>query len=84
LTSKASINDTGAQCHEEVRQQFNRRSHMPLPEGQTSCADSHNPHGALTNNGTRAIAVTAERLASIAQKPHCLKLNPRWTIGLAR
>ena len=28
--------------------QFNRRSHMPLPEGQMSCADCHNPHGSLT------------------------------------
>ncbi|MEO7755651.1 MAG: cytochrome c3 family protein, partial [Dokdonella sp.] len=34
LMAKASINDTCAQCHKDVRQQFNRRSHMPLPEGQ--------------------------------------------------
>jgi DmsE family decaheme c-type cytochrome len=51
LMAKASINDTCAQCHQDVRQQFNRRSHMPLPEGQMSCDDCHNPHGALTNNG---------------------------------
>lgn len=49
--AKMSINDTCAQCHKDIRQQFNRRSHMPLPEGQMSCDDCHNPHGALTNNG---------------------------------
>jgi DmsE family decaheme c-type cytochrome len=51
LMAKASINDTCAQCHTDIRQQFNRRSHMPLPEGQMSCDDCHNPHGALTNSG---------------------------------
>ncbi|MEO6688643.1 MAG: cytochrome c3 family protein, partial [Dokdonella sp.] len=49
LMAKASINDTCAQCHKDVRQQFNRRSHMPLPEGQMSCDDCHNPHGSLTS-----------------------------------
>src|ERR1700681_3089315 len=47
--AKASINDTCAQCHRDIRLQFNRRSHMPLPEGQMSCDDCHNPHGTLTN-----------------------------------
>ena len=36
-----------ATCHNDVRQQFNRRSHMPLPEGQMACVDCHNPHGTL-------------------------------------
>jgi DmsE family decaheme c-type cytochrome len=49
LLAKASINDTCAQCHRDVRLQFNRRSHMPLPEGQMSCDDCHNPHGSLTS-----------------------------------
>jgi DmsE family decaheme c-type cytochrome len=50
--AKASINDTCAQCHKDVRLQFNRRSHMPLPEGQMSCDDCHNPHGNVSNNST--------------------------------
>jgi DmsE family decaheme c-type cytochrome len=49
LLARASINDTCAQCHKDIRQQFNRRSHMPLPEGQMSCDDCHNPHGTLTS-----------------------------------
>lgn len=48
LLVKNSINETCAQCHRDVRAQFDRRSHMPLPEGQISCADCHNPHGSLT------------------------------------
>ncbi|HET9033897.1 MAG TPA: DmsE family decaheme c-type cytochrome [Dokdonella sp.] len=46
--AKASINDTCAQCHKDIRLQFNRRSHMPLPEAQMSCDDCHNPHGSIT------------------------------------
>ena len=49
LMAKSSINDTCAQCHQDIRLQFNRRSHMPLPEGAMSCDDCHNPHGSLTN-----------------------------------
>jgi DmsE family decaheme c-type cytochrome len=47
--AKKSINDTCAQCHKDIRLQFDRRSHMPLPEGQMSCDDCHNPHGTLTS-----------------------------------
>ena len=47
--ARNSINETCAQCHQAVRQQFDRRSHMPLPEGQMSCVDCHNPHGSLTS-----------------------------------
>ena len=48
LEAKQSINDTCSTCHKDIRQQFNRRSHMPLPEGQMSCVACHNPHGTIS------------------------------------
>jgi DmsE family decaheme c-type cytochrome len=48
LLARQSISETCATCHRDIRMQFNRRSHMPLPEGQMSCADCHNPHGSLS------------------------------------
>lgn len=47
LMARQSISETCATCHKDVRMQFNRRSHMPLPEGQMACDDCHNPHGSL-------------------------------------
>lgn len=49
LAAKPSISETCATCHKDVRQQFNRRSHMPLPEGQMACVDCHNPHGTFND-----------------------------------
>lgn len=48
LTARQSSSETCATCHRDIRARFNRRSHMPLPEGQMTCADCHNPHGSLT------------------------------------
>ena len=47
LEAKQSINETCATCHKDIRQQFNRRPHMPLPEGKLACVDCHNPHGTI-------------------------------------
>lgn len=46
--ANSSINQVCSTCHQDIRAQFNRRSHMPLPEGQMSCVDCHNPHGTIT------------------------------------
>jgi DmsE family decaheme c-type cytochrome len=48
VLAKPSINEVCATCHQDVRAKFNRRSHMPLPEGQMACTDCHNPHGSVT------------------------------------
>jgi DmsE family decaheme c-type cytochrome len=48
VLAKSSINAVCSTCHQDIRAKFNRRSHMPLPEGQISCVDCHNPHGTLT------------------------------------
>jgi DmsE family decaheme c-type cytochrome len=48
LLTKHTINDTCQTCHQQQRAEFNKRSHMPLPEGKMSCVDCHNPHGSAT------------------------------------
>ncbi len=48
VLAKPSINEVCATCHKDIMVKFNRRSHMPLPEGQLSCVDCHNPHGTIT------------------------------------
>jgi DmsE family decaheme c-type cytochrome len=48
VLAKPTINEVCATCHQDIRAKFNRRSHMPLPEGQIACTDCHNPHGTLT------------------------------------
>jgi DmsE family decaheme c-type cytochrome len=48
VLAKDSINQVCASCHQDIMAKFNRRSHMPLPEGQIACTDCHNPHGSIT------------------------------------
>ncbi|MBN8713546.1 MAG: DmsE family decaheme c-type cytochrome [Xanthomonadales bacterium] len=48
VLAKSSINEVCSTCHQDIRAKFNRRSHMPLPEGQMACTDCHNPHGSIT------------------------------------
>lgn len=54
---KPTINETCQNCHRQQRVEFNKRSHMPLPEGKMSCVDCHNPHGSTTKPLLKAESV---------------------------
>lgn len=49
LLANRNINETCFNCHQQQRAEFDRRSHMPLPEGKMACTDCHNPHGGITD-----------------------------------
>jgi DmsE family decaheme c-type cytochrome len=48
VLARSSVTEVCATCHQDILAKFNRRSHMPLPEGQITCDDCHNPHGTIT------------------------------------
>jgi DmsE family decaheme c-type cytochrome len=45
VLAKATQTEVCFACHKEQRTQMQRPSHHPVPEGQMSCSDCHNPHG---------------------------------------
>lgn len=57
LLKTQSITETCQSCHTQQRAEFNRRSHMPVPEGKMSCVDCHNPHGSTTQPLLKADSV---------------------------
>lgn len=57
LLSRTSVNQVCEGCHVQQRNEFRRRSHMPLPEGKMTCVDCHNPHGSATKPMLRAKSV---------------------------
>jgi DmsE family decaheme c-type cytochrome len=44
-------------CHKDVRAEMWKSSHHPIREGEMTCADCHNPHGAQTPKMIRAASV---------------------------
>lgn len=50
LSSKAKQTEFCFTCHKEQRNQVNRISHHPVPEGKMSCSDCHNVHGSAGAN----------------------------------
>lgn len=71
LTARQSVNETCFQCHATKRAEFRRRSHMPLLEGQISCADCHNPHGSTT-----APLLKANSVNEVCYSCHAEKRGP--------
>ncbi|MFO7301815.1 MAG: DmsE family decaheme c-type cytochrome [Acidobacteriota bacterium] len=57
LLVRPTIAETCFQCHPQQRAEFQRRSHMPVPEGRMTCTDCHNPHGSVTRPLLRADSV---------------------------
>jgi DmsE family decaheme c-type cytochrome len=68
LMRTALVSDTCALCHQQQRAEFQRRSHMPLPEGKMSCADCHNPHGSVTRPLLKADSVNETCTTCHAEK----------------
>jgi DmsE family decaheme c-type cytochrome len=47
-------------CHKDVRAEMWKSSHHPIREGEMTCADCHNPHGAQTPKMVRAASVNEQ------------------------
>lgn len=57
LLSRINVNQVCEGCHVQQRNEFRRRSHMPLPEGKMTCNDCHNPHGSASRPMLRATSI---------------------------
>jgi DmsE family decaheme c-type cytochrome len=71
LLAKPTINEVCQNCHRQQRAEFNKRSHMPLPEGKMSCVDCHNPHGSPTRP-----LLKAESVNTVCYTCHAEKRGP--------
>lgn len=63
VLSKATQPEVCYNCHKTQRAEFNKISHMPVPEGKMACTDCHNPHGStgpklLVKNSVNATCFT--------------------------
>lgn len=59
------------QCHQDIKAQIRRQSHMPVLEGKMTCTDCHNPHGSQTPKMLAADSVT-----QLCYKCHAEKRGP--------
>jgi DmsE family decaheme c-type cytochrome len=71
LLKKGSITETCQTCHQQQRAEFQKRSHMPVPEGKMSCEDCHNPHGSTTSP-----LLKADTVNDICYSCHAEKRGP--------
>jgi len=68
VRATTSITGGGTIANRATRKRSTRRSHMPLPEGQMSCVDCHNPHGTLTAGLIKTDTVNQTCYACHAEK----------------
>lgn len=69
--ARTSISATCSSCHTQVQADFQKRSHMPVPEGKMSCVDCHNPHGSSTQP-----MLTADSVNQVCYRCHAEKRGP--------
>ncbi len=63
------------QCHQDIKAEIRRNSHMPILEGKMSCSDCHNPHGSATDK-----MLVADNVNQLCFKCHAEKRGPfLWT-----
>lgn len=55
-------------CHKDIRAQTWKRSHHPIREGQITCRDCHNPHGAQSDKMVNAASINEQCYSCHAEK----------------
>lgn len=56
----ANATESCLTCHKDVRAEMWKNSHHPIREGEMSCSDCHNPHGAQTAKMIKAASVNEQ------------------------
>lgn len=70
-TSQLKASSTMEQCftcHKDVRADTWKRSHHPIREGQITCSDCHNPHGAQSDKMVNAASTNDQCYSCHAEK----------------
>ena len=55
-------------CHKDVRAETYKRSHHPIREGQITCRDCHNAHGAQSDKMVNAASINEQCYSCHAEK----------------
>ena len=64
----ASVTEQCFTCHKDIRAETWKRSHHPIREGQITCTDCHNPHGAQSDKMVNAASINDQCYSCHAEK----------------